>query len=178
MESLIRDAHDDWKKINGEDKEPPLPLIRLRVDYSGGYEVENPTRFSNRFVGRVANVKDVIQYFRKKTLNTKENNKKATVTESMVAEGNLGPKPADISVLITEFLKTQNLDFLPERGLENAVMSFVNKDEKDALKSFVNDSLEIQIQRMMELGIDDKNILLEVVGTSQPFFFVLAYISN
>ena len=46
--------------------EKPLPLIRLRVEYSGGYEIENVTRFSNRFVGKIANVNDVVQFYKKR----------------------------------------------------------------------------------------------------------------
>ena len=64
-----REAQDDKSLIN--DSETPLPLIRLRVEYSapegGRFDCENPQRFSNRFVNRVANVNDVIQFYRKKT---------------------------------------------------------------------------------------------------------------
>ncbi len=54
-----------------DDVEPPLPLIRLKVEYTapegGKFDCENPQRFSNRFIGRVANTNDVVYFWRKKT---------------------------------------------------------------------------------------------------------------
>lgn len=80
VEKLISDAKREWlscqDEAEDEELEAPLPLIRLRVEYTapegGRYDCENPQRFSNRFVGKVANVNDVIQFYRKKaTVNRK-----------------------------------------------------------------------------------------------------------
>lgn len=70
---LIDEAKDEWLEVQ-EDREEieeiPLPLVRLRVEttaYDGGkFEIENPQRFSNRFIGKVANVSDVVQFHSKK----------------------------------------------------------------------------------------------------------------
>jgi double-strand break repair protein MRE11 len=77
VEELIQEATDDWLAIQDQDDPPeevPLPLIRLKVEYSapdgGKFDCENPQRFSNRFVGKVANVNDVVQFYRKKTNTT------------------------------------------------------------------------------------------------------------
>jgi double-strand break repair protein MRE11 len=74
VNSLIEEAKSDWLAIQDEDDavdEVPLPLVRLKVENSapdGGYfDCENPQRFSARFVGKVANVKDVVQFYKKKT---------------------------------------------------------------------------------------------------------------
>ena len=75
VDDLIKEAKADWLQVQGdqdddEEREVPLPLIRLRVEYSapdgGRFEVENPQRFSNRFVGKVANLNDVVQFYRKR----------------------------------------------------------------------------------------------------------------
>lgn len=78
VEELIEKAKAEWLAIQDEDElevidgvtQVPLPLIRLRVEYTafdgGKFECENPQRFSNRFVGKVANVNDVVQFYRKK----------------------------------------------------------------------------------------------------------------
>lgn len=80
VKELIEEANAEWLAIQTEDDEDddsehPLPLIRLRVEYTapegGRYDCENPQRFSNRFVGKVANVNDVIQFYRKKSANSK-----------------------------------------------------------------------------------------------------------
>jgi len=77
VEELIDEAKAEWVSIQDDEEaleDIPLPLIRLRVEYTppegGKYELENPQRFSNRFVGRVANVTDAIQYYRKKAAGT------------------------------------------------------------------------------------------------------------
>ena len=76
VDGLIKEAKADWLHVQGdqdddEEREVPLPLIRLRVEFSapdgGRFEVENPQRFSNRFVGKVANLNDVVQFYRKKS---------------------------------------------------------------------------------------------------------------
>lgn len=81
VEELIENAKSSWLEAQeleepDEDNEIPLPLIRLRVEYTapegGRFELENPQRFSNRFIGRVANQNDVVQFHRKKTTTTRE----------------------------------------------------------------------------------------------------------
>lgn len=81
VESLIKEAKADWLEAQGEqeddeEREVPLPLVRLRVEFSapdgGRFEVENPQRFSNRFVGKVANLNDVVQFYRKKATKARE----------------------------------------------------------------------------------------------------------
>jgi len=71
---LIQEAMEEWVAIQDEEVAPehiPLPLVRLKIEYSapdgGKFDVENPQRFSNRFVGKVANCNDVVQFYRKKT---------------------------------------------------------------------------------------------------------------
>jgi double-strand break repair protein MRE11 len=78
VEEMIEEANAKWRSIHNEaemqeeeDEGQPLPLIRLKVEYTAPegskYEVENPQRFSNRFAGKVANQNDVVYFYRKKT---------------------------------------------------------------------------------------------------------------
>lgn len=75
VEKMIEEAQEIWHSTHQrddthEDEEPPLPLIRLKVEYTAPegckFEVENPQRFSNRFANRVANQNDVVYFYRKK----------------------------------------------------------------------------------------------------------------
>ena len=79
VEELIEEAKQEWitsQNFSDEEDEearnvePPLPLIRLRVEYTAPegsrFDCENPQRFSSRFMGKVANVTDVVQFYRKK----------------------------------------------------------------------------------------------------------------
>ena len=84
VDELIKEAKSEWLAIQdeedmeyGDDGKPiiPLPLIRLRVEYTapdgGKFDCENPQRFSNRFVGEVANINDVVHFYRKKSTASK-----------------------------------------------------------------------------------------------------------
>ncbi|XP_068786572.1 double-strand break repair protein MRE11 isoform X10 [Struthio camelus] len=48
----------------GNPQQPEKPLIRLRVDYTGGFEPFSVHRFSQKYVDRIANPKDIIHFFR------------------------------------------------------------------------------------------------------------------
>lgn len=78
VHELIKEAKDEWLAIQDPDDLPdevPLPLVRLKVEYSapdgGKFELENPQRFSNRFVNEVANVTDVVHFYKKKVGTSK-----------------------------------------------------------------------------------------------------------
>jgi double-strand break repair protein MRE11 len=140
VEELIQKAHDEYE---GDEDTMPLPLIRLRVDYSGGYEVENPRRFSNRFVGRVANANSVVQ-FHKKTETRTSTKAKALVHMDDDAEN------VNIETFITNYLKEMELSLLPEKGMNDAVKKFVEKEDKTALKEYVDLELEMEEREFLE----------------------------
>ena len=74
VEEMIEEANAEWEAVQTDDEAlegRPRPLIRLKVEYTatdgGQFECENPQRFSNRFAEKVANVNDVVSFYRKKT---------------------------------------------------------------------------------------------------------------
>nr|CAA57765.1 rad32 [Schizosaccharomyces pombe] len=135
VEEAITEANAQWYEAQGtvpvvENEKPPLPLIRLRVDYTGGYQTENPQRFSNRFVGRVANATDVVQfYLKKKYTRSKRNDGLYTSAVEDIKINSLR-----VESLVNEYLKTNRLECLPEDSLGEAVVNFVEKDDRDAIK--------------------------------------------
>ncbi|XP_010704414.1 double-strand break repair protein MRE11 isoform X3 [Meleagris gallopavo] len=58
----------------GNPRQPEKPLIRLRVDYTGGFEPFIIHRFSQKFMDRVANPKDIIHFFRHREQKEKNDN--------------------------------------------------------------------------------------------------------
>lgn len=166
VEDLIEKSKEDWEAEN-PDMEPdqmPLPLIRLRVDYSGGYEVENPRRFSNRFVGRVANANTIVQ-FHKKNDNiasmAKRKNKYVPAIGEDMAEN------ANIETFISDYLKEMELSLLPEKGMNDAIKKFVEKEDKFALKEYVDLELEYEEKGFLEnenIDLEDnfKNIMKKI----------------
>jgi len=48
------------------DRYPTKPLVRIKIDYSGGYSVLNVPRLGAEFEGRIANPSDFIKFFKNK----------------------------------------------------------------------------------------------------------------
>ncbi|ODQ66288.1 DNA repair exonuclease [Nadsonia fulvescens var. elongata DSM 6958] len=149
VEELIRLGRSKWimsqdnDSISLDNVEMPLPLIRLRVDYSGGYEVENTTRFSNKFTGRVANPSKVLLTFQK--------NKR--ISKIPGAGGNLvNIDKVEVQSIVEEYLKKEDLDLLPENGFIDSINTFVQKDDNKLITGFIENSLHLQVENLLKLG--------------------------
>ncbi|KAJ1915005.1 meiotic recombination [Tieghemiomyces parasiticus] len=134
-----------------------LPLIRLRVNYSGGYTAFNPQRFGMTFTGRVANPRDLVYYFRLRppstaTVSTANSLKMTTENGTGVAGGGTeqhslpsgGAPDADavcVEDLIDEFLDGDSLEVFVDKELNEAVRLFVDKEEPHAILSMVEKSI-------------------------------------
>jgi double-strand break repair protein MRE11 len=164
VEELIEEAKSDWQEaqearsqhsdLEDDENGPPLPLIRLRVESSppeegGTFDTENPQRFSNRFVSRVANTTDVVQFYKKKKSSTSGARKGNDVPEHTVLTEQLDS--VKVEKLVREFLTAQSLTILPQNSFGDAVAQFVDKDDKHAMEMFVNESLANQIKHLMAL---------------------------
>lgn len=182
VERLIEQAKEEWLEVQegteqDDELEVPLPLIRLRVEYSapesgGNFDCENPQRFSNRFVGKVANVNDVIQFYRKKAGVTRKTQDGAELPEeSIIAQ--LSIDSVKVEKLVREFLTAQSLTILPQNSFGDAVSQFVDKDDKHAMEIFVNDSLLDQIKNLMDIdhaGEDIQNAMDEHKSKLEELF--------
>ncbi|KAI9874962.1 MAG: meiotic recombination [Pleopsidium flavum] len=167
VDELIEEAKADWLEAQegadeDEELEAPLPLIRIRVEYSapdgGSFDCENPQRFSNRFVGKVANVNDVVQFYRKKTGVTRKAKDGAELPEESVL-AQLSLDNVKVEKLVREFLTAQSLTILPQNSFGDAVSQFVDKDDKHAMEMFVNESLANQIKHLMDVDEADEDEL-------------------
>lgn len=190
IRELVQEAKDDWVAKNGrtsrkrrmysegddsEDEEAasesnngeivvPKPLVRLRVEYSGGFEIFNPQRFGSEFIELVANPRDIVQFYRKKTGNA------AKTAPTAKAEMDAVDKiekldTARVENLVQKYLAAQHLSILPENELEDAVRIYVEKDEKDAVKDFVAASLG-RMQKAMQTrqNIEIEEALLKEIN--------------
>lgn len=160
--------------------ELPKPLIRLRVDYGPqdcdtsqiAYQVENPRRFSNRFVGRVANSNNIVQFFksRKQVSSSGKNTKSKGFDKDLYdVKTDNGPLELQVDDLIGELLKTMNLSLLPEIGMNEAMKSFVEKDEKLALKDFIEHEITHEVDVLYNnkdfIHGDDPNEIKKLIKT-------------
>lgn len=163
VEEMIRDANEETKQKLADDGEGdmvaelPKPLIRLRVDYSApsntqssiDYQVENPRRFSNRFVGRVANGNNVVQFYKKRSPVTRS--KKSGINGTSISDSDVeklfseSGGELEVQTLVNDLLNKMQLSLLPEVGLNEAVKKFVDKDEKTALKEFISHEISNEV---------------------------------
>jgi double-strand break repair protein MRE11 len=145
VNELIRRAELEWEEVHaGTTDLPtmPLPLIRLKVEYSGGFEAFNPHRFGQQFVDKVANPKEVLKFYRKRRAPIQTNKKSKNSLPLLNDLDAAIPERLDlikVEDLVQQFLT--DLDVLPEKEFEDAVKLFIDKDDRDAIKEFVDGSV-------------------------------------
>ncbi|POW20493.1 hypothetical protein PSHT_03399 [Puccinia striiformis] len=152
VEELIKRAETEWDDEHQDDPDPPsmmLPLIRLRVEYTRpdgqtAYDVGNPQRFGQEFLGKVANPKDLVQFHRRRKIGLRKSKNDIDEPEQETLEGSQGKlsEKVQVATLVHQYLEAQNLGVLAENGMQRAVTLFVEKDDKDAIKEFYHNALE------------------------------------
>ncbi|KAK7882578.1 hypothetical protein WMY93_028752 [Mugilogobius chulae] len=134
---------------------PEKPLIRLRVDYSGGFEAFNTSRFSQKFVDRVANPKDVIHFLRRR--EQKEDIKDEINVDYNKLVKNTATEGLRVEDLVKKFFEAAEqkvqLSLLTEQGMRKSIQEFVDKDEKDAIEELISYQLEKTQRHLLARGV-------------------------
>ncbi|KAJ2811162.1 meiotic recombination [Coemansia furcata] len=128
----------------------PKPLIRLRVEYSGGFESFHPQRFGLLFADRVANPRDIIYFFRKPRTPAPTT---TISTQGSTASTRSVPAPVDamhVESLIGEFLDDSSMRMLVDLELAEAVRLFVQKGDADAIGQSLKTTLRDTQRRILE----------------------------
>lgn len=146
VDRLIGRAAEEWKQT---EVEVPLPLIRLKCDYSGSnpddvYSIMNPQRFGQAYVGKVANPRDLVHFVRKR----KPVANKTTVDSNPIVLVPAESSTVRVEDLVSQYLAHQQLDLLPQNEFTDMVRLAVEKDDRDAIQGFVKGSLD----RMVEMS--------------------------
>ncbi|WWD20048.1 DNA repair protein (mre11) [Kwoniella shandongensis] len=169
VDGLIAKAKASWKERNPGSKEKMmLPLIRLKVETSDAKEMTNPVRFGQDYVDKVANPRDILQYYRKKKVAERKAKNLPDLPDDEDDDWE-GDDPAAMTAndrlsklrmanLVKQYLQAQSLEVLVENGLEDAVMRFVEKDDKDAIKDFVADTLKAVGRDMRSKEMDEDDV--------------------
>lgn len=134
---------------------PEKPLIRLRVDYSGGFEMFNTSRFSQKFVDRVANPKDVIHFVRrreqKEDIKDEVNVDYSKLVKTTAVDG------LRVEDLVKQYFEAAEqkvqLSLLTEQGMGKAIQEFVDKDEKDAIEELITYQREKTQRHLQARGV-------------------------
>jgi double-strand break repair protein MRE11 len=167
VEAIIERAKKSAQD-NGQKKEV-LPLIRLRVEYTG-FNLINLSRFGQLFVGKVANPMDILNFFRKKIVvrATGQPNKQL---EKDILDAATKPDSMDevaIEDLIESFLGTTQgksggpMDILIESDFNVALHNFVEKDDRTAIEEFVKGRLNTVQDLLRKQNPDHVNNLDDI----------------
>ncbi|XP_035384544.1 double-strand break repair protein MRE11 isoform X3 [Electrophorus electricus] len=142
VEEMLEEAE---KERLGNPQTPEKPLIRLRVDYSGGFESFNTMRFSQKFVDRVANPKDLLHFTRQR--EAKDGMRDEGIDfEALLSRPSSEVLQLRVEDLVKEYFQTaeknMQLSLLTEQGMGKAVQEFVDKEERDAIEELISYQLE------------------------------------
>ncbi|KAK4803719.1 hypothetical protein SAY86_003536 [Trapa natans] len=158
LDRVVRNLIEKSGKINGTSSELKLPLIRIKVDYSGFMTI-NPQRFGQKYVGKVANPQDIL-IFSKASRKTRS---EAKVDESERL------RPEELNQQNIEALVAENnlkMEILPVTDLDNALHDFVNKDDKMAFFSCVRLNLEETCNKITKdshiTNCEEEDLILKV----------------
>ena len=170
VEDLITEANQEWLQNQDEEEQErlangetdqPLPLIRIRVEYTapdgGSFDCENPQRFSKRFTEKVANDNDIVHFHRKKKTARKAKDAVEQPDASVIAE--MALDAVKVEELVREFLTAQSLTILPQNSFGDSVSQFVDKDDKHAMEVFVSESLTSQVKHLLHTEDDEDDTM-------------------
>ncbi|KAF8023984.1 hypothetical protein BT93_F1246 [Corymbia citriodora subsp. variegata] len=135
LDKVVRNLIDKSSKKAANRSELKLPLIRIKVDYSGFMTI-NPQRFGQKYVGKVANPQDIL-IFSKASRKGRSESAKFEDSERL--------RPEELNQQNIEALVAENnlkMEILPVNDLDKALHEFVNKDDKMAFYSCVQLNLE------------------------------------
>ncbi|KAI4388321.1 hypothetical protein MLD38_000659 [Melastoma candidum] len=159
LDKVVLNLIDKSRRNVGNKSEVKLPLIRIKVDYSGFMTI-NPQRFGQKYVGKVANPQDILIFSK---ASRKGRNENATFDDSERL------RPEELNQQNIEALVAENnlkMEILPVNDLDRALHDFVNKDDKMAFHSCVQLNLEETRNKIAKdsdtLKCEDKDLILKV----------------
>ncbi|KAJ1720255.1 meiotic recombination, partial [Coemansia biformis] len=180
VESMIVRAQQEYQKqldrghprIEPALGQQPKPLIRVRVEYSGGFESFHPQRFGLLFADRVANPRDIVYFYRKARAMSQGSQRTGSMTTQETQESRASvPAPVEavhVESLISEFLDDSSMHMLVGLELAEAIRLFVQKGDNDAiaqsLKSTVADT---QKRILAEAGDIKESTLVSEISKAQ-----------
>ncbi|CBI20379.3 hypothetical protein VitviT2T_029629 [Vitis vinifera] len=158
LDKVVRNLIDkaSGKFVNGS--ELKLPLVRIKVDYSGFMTI-NPQRFGQKYVGKVANPQDILIF----TKASRKGRSEAKIDDSERL------RPEELNQQNIEALVAENnlkMEILPVNDLDVALHNFVNKDDKMAFYSCVQYNLEETRSKIARdsdpLKFEEEDLILKV----------------
>ncbi|CAH8467768.1 unnamed protein product [Schistosoma guineensis] len=184
------ECHENIKITSTQRLLPPVePLIRLRVDLSGGFESFSGLRFGQKFVGRVANPKDLIVFNRnREKLAAAQANRalksglqNSTICsdpdEMEVESKKVGLNSAEVEELVRHYLLqmveskgqkpseelTCGLSLFTTRELERGLRRYVDRGISDAINHISSSVLNKAIRHLRLRKAPEERIITDIL---------------
>ncbi|KAJ4726225.1 Double-strand break repair protein [Melia azedarach] len=158
LDKVVRNLIERSSKKAVNRSEHKLPLVRIKVDYSGFMTI-NPQRFGQKYVGKVANPQDILIFSK----SSKRGRSEAKIDESEKL------RPEELNQQNIEALVAENnlkMEIIPVNDLDVALHNFVNKDDKLAFYSCVQYNLEETRHKISKdsdaMKSEDEDLILKV----------------
>ncbi|KAJ8764651.1 hypothetical protein K2173_006945 [Erythroxylum novogranatense] len=134
LDKVVSNLIEKSNKKSVGRSELKLPLIRIKVDYTGFMTI-NPQRFGQKYVGKVANPQDILIF--SKAPRKGRNEAKFDDSELLCPEE---LNQQNIEALVAE--SNLKMEILPVNDLDVALHDFVNKDDKMAFYTCVQYNIQ------------------------------------
>ncbi|GJN26300.1 hypothetical protein PR202_gb14222 [Eleusine coracana subsp. coracana] len=138
LDKIVRNLIEKSSQPTASRSEPKLPLVRIKVDYSG-FSTINPQRFGQKYVGKVANPQDILIF-------SKSAKKRQTT----------GEHADDSEKLRPEELNQQTIEALVAESNLNKLNSEAEKFKIDEEDIIVKVS-ECMLERVKERSLQSKD---------------------
>ncbi|XP_057981242.1 double-strand break repair protein MRE11 isoform X2 [Malania oleifera] len=163
LDKVVRNMIDKSSEKVVNRSELKLPLVRIKVDYSGFMTI-NPQRFGQKYVGKVANPQDILIF--SKASRKGRNEAKFDDSERLCPEE---LNQQNIEALVAE--NNLKMEILPVGDLDVALHNFVSKDDKMAFYSCVQYNLEETCNKISRGSdtqkFEEEDLILKVGETLQ-----------
>lgn len=159
IEGLIKRAEE---KLTGNQKQPKLPLIRLRLDITDVEQQFNSIRFGQQYSGRVANPQDMV-VFKKKITRAKDEAKpldKEALLEAFQNQREATANRAEevVDRYFKEAEEDKQLELLFCKSLSELTKRMVDYEDDDAAESIVKFYERQVLQHLEGQAVNEDNI--------------------
>lgn len=156
VEEMIAEAEN---LLTGHPKQGTRPMLRLRVEYTDENQQLNSARFGNNFLESVSNAGEILLFKRKiADRKVKVDNFDMDAMNELGEESNV-----TMEDLVKEYFHSQTesknqLSILDVKGVGAAVKSYIEKDDKDALKCAIDKAMEKAYNTLMNREDDEDGV--------------------
>lgn len=164
LDKVVRSLIERNSRTTVSRPELKLPLIRIKVDYSGFMTI-NPQRFGQKYVGKVANPQDILIF-------SKAAKKRQSLEDKIDDSEKLRPEELNqqnIEALVAE--SNLKMEILPVNDLDIALHDFVNKDDKMSFYSCLQNNLQETRNKLNSeadsLKFEEEELILKVTESMQ-----------